>query len=103
VPEPHWSAVFREPTTGEVEFFERHAMKDGTKDAAYRNLAKARVAGVSFAGKKTLCMDRSDRRSVDAVRAEWERLRGRFGGAHLACVDDLNVLAGMVKDESGKG
>lgn len=102
VPEPHWCAVFREPTTGEVEFFERHA--HGTsKDAALRNLAKATIVAVSFQGKHTVCLDRNDRASVDAVRAAWDQgIRKRFGGAHLAAQDDLMLLAGMSRDETGK-
>lgn len=102
-PEPHWCAVFREPTTGEVEFFERHA-HGSSKDVALRNLAKATVVAVSLGGRHTVCLDRNDKRSVDAVRAAWDQgIRGRFGGAHLAAQDDLMLLAGMSRDESGKG
>ncbi len=101
-PEPPWEAVFREPTVGEVEMYEGHAHHEKARAGMVRNHAKATVVGVSIDGKQTICLDRRDAKSVREVRDAWDKLRERYGAAHLAAQDDLQSLMGSVKDEAGK-
>jgi hypothetical protein len=98
-PEPPWEAVFREPTVGEAEAYEGHAHHEKARAGMVRNHAKATVVGVSIGGKQTVCMDRADTASVKAVREAWDRLRDRYGAAHLAAQDDLMALMGSVREE----
>lgn len=102
-PEPPWEAVFRKPMTGESDSFEGAAHNDKAKPGALRNFAKAVVVGVSLAGKTATCVDRKDLVSLRATRDAWDALRAQYPGAHMAAQDDLMGLAGMARDEEGKG
>jgi hypothetical protein len=101
-PEPPWEVVFREPTMGEVEVYEGHAHHEKARAAMVRNHAKATIVGVSLDGAQTVCMDRKDTASVRGVREAWDKLRAKYGAAHLAAQDDLMELMGSVKEDAGK-
>lgn len=101
-PEPPWEVVFREPTMGEAEAYEGHAHHERARAGMVRNHCKATVVAVSFGGVQTVCMDRNDRAAVTEVRNAWDRLRAKFGGAHLACQDAISALMGSVQDDMGK-